>query len=65
MPPDFGHVDTVLLGGPYAMIVIGHGTWRVHLAGITAYPDDAWTTQAAHNFLMDPGQRATSARFLI
>jgi hypothetical protein len=27
--------------------VIEHGTRTVHLAGITANPDGAWTTQAA------------------
>src|ERR1700722_19084256 len=41
---DFVHVDTVLLRRIYALIVIEHGTRRVHLAGITANPDGAWTT---------------------
>ena len=45
-------MDTVLLRRIYALIVIGHGTRHVHLAGITAYPDGTWTTQAAGNFLM-------------
>jgi putative transposase len=62
---DFVHVDTVLLRRLYALIVIEHGTRRVHLAGITANPDGAWTTQAARNVLMDLGQRATSVKFLI
>ena len=62
---DFVHVDTVLLRRIYALIVIEHGTRRVHLAGITANPDGAWTTQAARNFLMDLGQRAASVKFLI
>ena len=61
----FVHVDTVLLRRIYALIVIEHGTRRVHLAGITANPDGAWTTQAARNFLMDLDQRATSIKFLI
>jgi putative transposase len=52
---DFVHVDTVLLRRIYALVVIEHGTRRAHLAGITANPDGAWTTQAARNFLMDPG----------
>jgi hypothetical protein len=43
---DFVHVDTVLLRRVYALIMIEHGTRRVHLAGITAHPDGAWTTQA-------------------
>jgi putative transposase len=62
---DFVHVDTVLLRRLYALIVIEHGTRRVHLAGITANPDGAWTTQAARNFLMDLGARMTSVKFLI
>ena len=62
---DFVHVDTVLLRRVYALIVIEHSTRRVHLAGITAYPDGAWTTQAARNFLMDLGRRAASVKFLI
>jgi putative transposase len=59
------HVDTVLLRRIYALIVIEHGTRRVHLAGITTNPDGAWTTQAARNFLMDLGSRAESVKFLI
>jgi putative transposase len=62
---DFVHVDTVLLRRIYALIVIEHGTRRVHLVGITAHPDGAWTTQAARNFLMGFGQRAASVKFLI
>ena len=62
---DFVHVDTVLLRRVYALIVIEHGTRRAHLAGITAHPDGAWTTQAARNFLMDVGQRVASLKFLI
>ena len=62
---DFVHVDTVLLRRLYALIVIEHGSRRVHLVGITAYPTGAWTTQVAHNFLMDLGQRAASVKFLI
>ncbi|MGE5289779.1 MAG: integrase core domain-containing protein [Micromonosporaceae bacterium] len=62
---DFVHVDTVLLRRIYALVVIEHGTRRVHLAGITANPDGAGTAQAARNFVMDLGQRVTSVKFLI
>jgi hypothetical protein len=61
----FVHVDTVLLRRLSALIVIEHGTRHVHLAGITAHPGGAWTTQAARNVLMDLGQRAASVKFLI
>jgi len=62
---DFVYVDTVLLRRVYALVVIEHGIRRAHLAGVTAHPDGAWTTQAARNFLMDLGQRAASVKFLI
>ena len=62
---DFIHVDTLLLQRIYVLIVIEHGTRRVYLAGITSNPDGSWTTQAARSILMDPGQRATSVKFLI
>ena len=62
---DFVNVDTVLLRRIYALIVIEHSTRRAHLAGVTARPDGSWTAQAARNFLMDLGQRAAFAKFLI
>ena len=51
------HVDTVLLRRLDALIIIEHGTRRVHLAGITAHPDGAWTTQPARE-LPDPPRPA-------
>jgi transposase InsO family protein len=65
LPADFVHVDTVLLRRIYVLIVIEHGTRRVHLSSITEHPDGAWTTQAARNFLMNLEQRAAPVRFLI
>ena len=59
---DFVHVDTVLLRHIYALIVIEHGTAASTRPGITAHPDGAWTTQAARNFLIDPGQRVASVK---
>jgi len=42
----FARVDTVFLRRIHALIIIEHGTRRVHLAGITANPDGARATQA-------------------
>jgi transposase InsO family protein len=58
-------VDTVFLRRVYALIIIEHGARRVHLAGITAKSDGAWTTRAARNVLTDVGARATPVKLLI
>src|SRR6266700_734075 len=62
---DFLHVDTVLLKRLYVLVFIEHGTRRIHLAGITANPDGAWTAQQARNLAMTLGERLEEMRFLI
>jgi putative transposase len=63
---DLVHVYAILLQRIYALIVIEHGTRRVHLAGITAHPGGAWTTQAARGFgqVPDPAGRHIPASLL-
>jgi hypothetical protein len=49
----------------YLFFVIELETRYVHLLGVTAHPDGAWTAQAARNLLMDLGERAAAFNILI
>jgi hypothetical protein len=49
----------------YVFFVIELETRYVHVLGVTAIPDGAWTAQAARNLLMDPGERAEEFKVLL
>jgi putative transposase len=58
-------VDTVPLRRIYVLIVIEHGTRRVHLAASPRTPTVRGQRKRPATSLMDLGQRAAPVRFLI
>jgi len=62
---DFFTVDTVWLQRLYVLFFIELGSRRVHLAGCTAHPDDAWATQQARQVSWGLVERKEPVRFLV
>jgi hypothetical protein len=62
---DFQHVHIVLLKRLYVLVFIEHGTRRMHLGSVTAYPTGEWTVQQARNLAPTPGQQFEDIKFMI
>jgi putative transposase len=62
---DFFTVDLLDGTQAYVLAVIEHATRRIRILGITLHPTGEWTTQQARNLVMDLGEQAHRARFMI
>jgi transposase len=62
---DFFTADLLDGTQAYVLAVIEHATRRVRILGVTLHPTGAWTVQQARNLMMDLGEQAHRARFMI
>src|SRR6266487_3979762 len=62
---DLFHVDTVTLRRIYVLIALEGESRVVHILGVTANSDGAWTTRQARNLLLELGERAAVFRYLV
>jgi transposase InsO family protein len=62
---DFFIVDLLDGTQAYVLTVIEHATRRIRILGLTPHPTGEWTVQQARNLLMDLGDQAYRAKFMI
>jgi hypothetical protein len=58
-------IDLVDLRRVYALVLLEHGTRRLHVTGVTAHPTGSWAVQQARNLAVELGVRVDSLRFLV
>jgi hypothetical protein len=59
------HLDLLDGTQAYVLAVIEHATRRLRIPGVTPHPTGEWTVQQARNLLMDLGDQAHRAQFMI
>ena len=62
---DFFTVETLTLKTLYALFFIELGSRKVHLAGVTANPNETWVAQQARQVMWELGERNPPCRFII
>jgi len=62
---DFFTVETLTLKTLYVLFFIELGSRKVHLAGVTANPNQTWVTQQARQMMWKLEERNPPCRFLI
>ena len=62
---DFFTADLLDGTQAYVLAVIEHATRRIRILGVTLHPTGEWTAQQARNLLMDLGDQAHWAKFMI
>ena len=62
---DFFIVDLLDGTQAYVLAVIEHATRRIRILGVTLHPTGEWTAQQARNLIMDLGDQAHRAKFMI
>ncbi len=62
---DFFMADLLDGTQAYILAVIEHATRRIRILGVTLHPTGEWTAQQARNLMMDLGEQAHRAKFMI